>query len=131
MNQHRAARGRPTLDNPKKQITLRLDEDVIARFTKVTQKAFAACVENADPCMDALLSQVSGLDRANQNDQWKRVKELMTDKTTTEVGLGAFDAERMCADYKMVETYFELEKPFDIETVYTNKYLDMAIKMPK
>lgn len=110
---------------------LKDNEEVIARFTKVTQKAFAACVENADPCMDALLSQVSGLDRANQNDQWKRVKELMTDKTTTEVGLGAFDAERMRADYKMVETYFELEKPFDIETVYTNKYLDMAIKMPK
>ncbi|WP_288429131.1 BrnA antitoxin family protein [uncultured Agrobacterium sp.] len=32
MKQHRAARGRPALDNPKKQITLRLDEDVIARF---------------------------------------------------------------------------------------------------
>lgn len=28
----RATRGRPALENPKKQITLRLDEDVIARF---------------------------------------------------------------------------------------------------
>ncbi|MGH6761616.1 MAG: ABC transporter substrate-binding protein [Phyllobacterium sp.] len=110
---------------------LKDNEDVVRRFAKVTQKAFAACVEDEAPCMDALLSQVSGLDRSNQMDQWKRVKELMTDKTTTEVGLGAFDTERMRADYKMVETYFELEKPFDIETVYTNNFLDMAIKMPK
>ncbi|WP_284776906.1 BrnA antitoxin family protein [Agrobacterium sp. lyk4-40-TYG-31] len=28
----RTPRGRPTLENPKKQITLRLDEDVITRF---------------------------------------------------------------------------------------------------
>ncbi len=28
----RRARGRPALDNPKKQVTLRLDSDVIARF---------------------------------------------------------------------------------------------------
>ncbi|OHV59750.1 hypothetical protein LCM4577_19790 [Mesorhizobium sp. LCM 4577] len=28
----RRSRGRPALDNPKKQVTLRLDSDVIARF---------------------------------------------------------------------------------------------------
>ncbi|MGX5803895.1 BrnA antitoxin family protein [Bradyrhizobium sp. Arg314] len=28
----RRARGRPALDNPKKQVTLRLDSDVVARF---------------------------------------------------------------------------------------------------
>lgn len=32
MEEHRKARGRPALAHPKKQVTLRLDEDVIARF---------------------------------------------------------------------------------------------------
>lgn len=32
MEEHRKSRGRPSLSHPKKQITLRLDEDVIARF---------------------------------------------------------------------------------------------------
>ncbi len=32
MEDHRRSRGRPTVAHPKKQITLRLDEDVIAKF---------------------------------------------------------------------------------------------------
>ncbi|MES5097334.1 BrnA antitoxin family protein [Agrobacterium sp. BA1120] len=32
MDEVRATRGRPALENTKKQITLRLDEDVVARF---------------------------------------------------------------------------------------------------
>jgi uncharacterized protein (DUF4415 family) len=32
MEEHRQSRGRPSLEHPKKQITLRLDEDVIAKF---------------------------------------------------------------------------------------------------
>ncbi|WP_075290168.1 BrnA antitoxin family protein [Pararhizobium arenae] len=32
MEEHRRSRGRPSLDQPKKQITLRLDEEVISKF---------------------------------------------------------------------------------------------------
>lgn len=32
MEDHRRSRGRPAMAHPKKQITLRLDEDVIAKF---------------------------------------------------------------------------------------------------
>ncbi len=32
MEEHRRSRGRPSVAHPKKQITLRLDEDVIAKF---------------------------------------------------------------------------------------------------
>ncbi len=32
MEEHRRSRGRPLLEHPKKQITLRLDEDVVAKF---------------------------------------------------------------------------------------------------
>lgn len=32
IEEHRKSRGRPLLEHPKKQVTLRLDEDVIAKF---------------------------------------------------------------------------------------------------
>jgi NitT/TauT family transport system substrate-binding protein len=106
------------------------NQELVADFAAVTQRAFAACVENVDPCLEALMAEVSGLDHANQTDQWNRIKELMADETTTTVALGAFNPERMAADYEMVATYFELEQPFEIEDAYTNEYLDESIKMP-
>lgn len=106
------------------------NQELVAQFAAVTQRAFAACVEDVDPCLEALMAEVSGLDRENQVDQWKRITELMTDETTTTVALGAFDPERMTADYETVATYFELEQPFDVEDAYTNEYLDESIKMP-
>ncbi|MDM7850610.1 ABC transporter substrate-binding protein [Pseudochrobactrum kiredjianiae] len=110
---------------------LKKNPELVRKFTQVTQKAFEACVKDKNPCLDALLSQVSGLDRSNQENQWNRIQELMRDKTTTEVGLGAFDDARMKRDYDMVEKYFDLEKPFDFKTAYSNDYLDLSIKMPK
>ncbi|HLT78737.1 MAG TPA: ABC transporter substrate-binding protein [Ferrovibrio sp.] len=107
------------------------NKDKVAKFVAVSQKAFAACVADVSPCLKALMSSVSGLDEANQRDQWNRIKELMTDPTTTGVALGAFDAKRMQADYEMVKTYFGMEKDFDIAKVYTNEFLDKNVKMTK
>jgi NitT/TauT family transport system substrate-binding protein len=98
-------------------------------FVKVTQKAFAACVANVDPCLKALLDQVSGLDKENQERQWERIKFLMTDDFTTSKALGWIDAERMKKDYDLVQTYLGMEKPFAVETAFTTKFLDTSIKM--
>jgi NitT/TauT family transport system substrate-binding protein len=106
-------------------------KDIVARFTKVSQKAFAACVADVSPCLKDLLANVSGLDEPNQRDQWNRIKELMADPTTTSVALGAFDAKRMQSDYDLVKTYFGMEKDFDVAKVYTNEFLDTSIKMTK
>lgn len=106
------------------------NKEVVAQFAAITQRAFAACVEDIDPCLEALMAEVSGLDHDNQVDQWNRIKELMADETTTTVALGAFNDERMKVDYQTVETYFELEQPFDVGTAYTNEFLDESIKMP-
>ncbi|QCO56052.1 ABC transporter substrate-binding protein [Pseudorhodobacter turbinis] len=103
--------------------------DTVGKFAAVSQKAFAACVADFQPCLDALMSEVSGLEPENQKNQWNRIKELMRDETTQTVALGAFSPERMAADYGMVATYFDLKEPFDIETVYTNEFLDTSIKM--
>jgi NitT/TauT family transport system substrate-binding protein len=102
---------------------------LIEDFVKITQKAFAACVADAAPCLKALLDQVSGLDKENQERQWERIKFLMTDDFTTTKALGWIDAERMKKDYDLVQTYLGMEKPFAVETAFTTKFLDTSIKM--
>jgi len=104
-------------------------KEAVKTFVAVTQLAFATCVKDQEPCLNALLSDVSGLDLANQRNQWRRIKELMRDKTTTTVALGWFDPQRMTSDYDLVKTYFGMDKPFDVKTTYTNEFLDQKIKM--
>ncbi len=110
---------------------LKAKRAAVAGFIRVTQKAFAACVADAKPCLDALMAVSSGLKRPNQEDQWARVKELMTDKFTTSVALGYMDPGRMAQDYELVATYFKMKAPFDIKTAYTNEFLDRSVKMTK
>jgi NitT/TauT family transport system substrate-binding protein len=110
---------------------LRDHREVVKRFVDVTQRAFAACVGDVDPCLKALFAEVSGLDDRVQHDQWNRIKELMRDPGTTTVALGWFDPKRMESDYELVKTYFGLEKPFDVREAYTDDFLDTSIKMTK
>jgi len=98
-------------------------------FVRITQKAYAACVADFEPCLKVLLEQVSGLDREEQLMQWRRIKELMTDEFTTTKGLGWIDGERMKKDYDLVQTYLSIEKPFAVETAFTTRLLDPAVKM--
>jgi NitT/TauT family transport system substrate-binding protein len=98
-------------------------------FVKISQKAFAACVADVEPCLKALLDQVSGLDKENQQRQWERIKFLMTDDFTTTRALGWIDAERMKKDYELVQTYLGMEKPFAVESAFSTKLLDTSIKM--
>src|SRR6478672_486513 len=45
---------------------------LVEDFVRITQKAYAACVADFDPCLKALLDQVTGLDREEQILQWGR-----------------------------------------------------------
>ena len=36
----------------------------------------------------------------------------------------------MEGDYKLVDEYLKMEKPYDVKTAYTNEFLDKAVKMP-
>jgi NitT/TauT family transport system substrate-binding protein len=98
-------------------------------FVKISQKAFAACVADVTPCLKALLDQVSGLDKENQERQWERIKFLMTDEFTITKALGWIDAERMKKDYELVQNYLGMEKPFAVETAFATRLLDPSIKM--
>lgn len=108
---------------------LQKNPKLVEDFVRISQKAFAACVADVTPCLKALLDQVSGLDKENQERQWERIKFLMTDEFTTTKALGWIDGERMKKDYELVQTYLGMEKPFDIQTAFTSKMLDPSIKM--
>jgi len=110
---------------------LRDKKDKVAAFTKVTQKAFADCVANSKPCIDALVEAHGALKFDNELENWNLVMDLMSDQTSQTSGLGWMDDKRMADDYKLVETFFTLDKPFDIKSAYTNAFLDPSIKMTK
>ncbi|SLN27870.1 ABC transporter substrate-binding protein [Oceanibacterium hippocampi] len=110
---------------------LKEHKDAVAAFVKVTQNAFHECAVNPDPCVEALVEANTGLTAENEKQNWLLVAELMSDETSRNVALGYFKPERMDADYELVEAYFNLEKPFDINDVYTNEFIDMSVKMPQ
>lgn len=110
---------------------LKANPAVVEAFVKVTQKAFHTCVVAPEPCIDALVEANKGLKKDNELQNWALVVELMSDETSRSVALGHFDDARMKSDYELIETYFNLETPFDITRTYTNEFLDTGIRMPK
>jgi NitT/TauT family transport system substrate-binding protein len=107
---------------------LKAKPDVVRNFVKVTQKAYAACAKNVEPCITALINANSGLKRPSSMANWALVKELMDADSSRNGAIGYFDPARMDADYKLIEAYFKLEKPFDINGAYRNDFLDMSVK---
>ena len=106
------------------------NRDAVQNFVAVTQRAFAACVETPEPCIEALVTANTGLQTDNELQNWALVVELMTDETSTTKGLGYFDPERLANDSEHTETYFEVDQPFDILEEVTNDFIDPSIVVP-
>jgi NitT/TauT family transport system substrate-binding protein len=110
---------------------LKKNKPVIDKFVKVTQRAFAACVKEPKPCVQALVEANGALQFDNEMQNWALVEVLMSDKFSKSVALGIHDDARMKADYELVRDYIGLDKPFDVKATYTNEFLDRSIKMTK
>jgi NitT/TauT family transport system substrate-binding protein len=110
---------------------LKKHKKVIANFVRVTQKAFAACVADPKPCIQALIDANGALKFDNELTNWGLVEVLMSDKFSREVALGYHDPARMRSDYALVKEYIGVEKPYDVKSAYTNEFLDRSIKMTK
>lgn len=104
---------------------------LVDRFVKVTQRAFAACVAQPNPCVQALVEANGALKFDNELTNWRLVEVLMSDRFSREMALGIHEDGRMKADYELVREYIGIDKPFDVRTTYTNEFLDRSIKMPK
>jgi NitT/TauT family transport system substrate-binding protein len=107
------------------------NKPLIDKFVKVTQRAFAACVKDPKPCVQALIDANGALSYDNEMVNWQLVEVLMSDKSSREVALGIHDDARMKADYELVRDYVGIDKPYDVKTTYTNEFLDRSIKMTK
>lgn len=110
---------------------LEANRPLIGKFVKVTQRAFAECVEKPEPCVQALVDANGALKFDNELANWKLVEVLMSDKFSREVALGIHEDKRMHDDYELVREYVGLDRSFDVKTVYTNEFLDRSIRMPK
>jgi NitT/TauT family transport system substrate-binding protein len=107
------------------------NKPMIGKFVEVTQRAFAACVKDPKPCVQALIDANGALSLENEMVNWQLVEVLMSDKTSREVALGIHDDARMKADYELVRDYVGIDKPFDVKSTYTNEFLDRSIRMSK
>jgi NitT/TauT family transport system substrate-binding protein len=108
---------------------LRKNKATVAKFVRVTQRAFAECVKQPKPCVQALVDANGALKFDNELTNWELVEVLMSDKISQTVALGWHDDGRMKADYALVRDYVGIDKPFDVKTVYTNEFLDKSLKM--
>ncbi|MGH8514195.1 MAG: ABC transporter substrate-binding protein [Gammaproteobacteria bacterium] len=109
---------------------LKANRDKAEKFVKITQKAFADCAKTPEPCVQALVEANGALLYQNELDNWHLVTILMNDETSRTVALGWHDDKRMADDYKLVDEYLKMEKPYDIKSAYTNEFLDKNVKMP-
>ena len=108
---------------------LKKNRATVEKFTKVTQRAFAECVKQPKPCVQALIDANGALSFDNELVNWQLVEVLMSDKVSQTVALGWHDDKRMQDDYNLVKDYVGVDKPFDVKTTYTNDFLDKSIKM--
>jgi len=107
------------------------NKPAIDKFVKVTQRAFAACVKDPKPCVQALVEAGGALKFDNEMTNWSLVEVLMSDRFSKTVALGIHDDARMKADYELVRDFVGIDKPFDVKTTYTNEFLDRSIRMTK
>jgi NitT/TauT family transport system substrate-binding protein len=105
------------------------NKPMIGKFVRVTQRAFAACVKESKPCVQALIDANGALSFDNELVNWQLVEVLMSDRISQTVALGWHDDARMKADYELVRDYIGIDKPFDVKSTYTNEFLDKSIKM--
>jgi NitT/TauT family transport system substrate-binding protein len=110
---------------------LKKNKPTVAKFVRVTQRAFAQCAKEPKPCVQALIDANGALSFDNELVNWELVEVLMSDRISQTVALGWHDDARMQADYALVRDYVGIDKPFDVKTTYTNEFLDKSIKMPK
>ncbi|MGJ7511175.1 hypothetical protein [Variovorax sp. GT1P44] len=92
----------------------------------VVQRAYAACLQNPQPCNENLAEAASQqLDDVNAS--WKNVETLLIDDASRRLALGAFDPKRIEADYNIVKEIYDV-KAFKPSAVFTNDLLDKSIK---
>jgi NitT/TauT family transport system substrate-binding protein len=109
--------------------TLQTKRDALRRMIGVTQRAYAACLTDAKPCLAALIKNVTGVKLDVAEGEWLRLSELMVSDDWKKNAVGWFDAQRMKADYDLIVSYMGVDKPYDPAKSFTADLLDKSIKL--
>lgn len=112
-----------------KESALASKQKAVEAFVKVSQKAFAACMANFQPCLDAVASSTTGLNLVTENKSWKRIKFLLSDEASQKTALGWIDGGRVAKDYQLIATTMGIDKPFDPKQAFTTEFLDRSVKV--
>ena len=110
---------------------LRAKQSLVRVFVQTTQRAFAACAANPEPCLQAVVTENSGLKIENERETWRLTMELMDDSNARDIALGWFDPKRVADDYELVDRHFKFDKQFAPASAYSNDLLDKSIRLPR
>ncbi len=107
------------------ELTRRAPE-LVRRFVAVTQQAWAQCLAQPAPCVDALLAEHPQLDGAREQAVWELVAQSYRLDPAPPQTLGAFDPARVAG------TLAELDAAFGTQTNAgsgtDNAFLDLRIR---
>lgn len=109
--------------------TLQTKRDELKRLVAVTQRAYAACLVKPDPCLAALVKNVTGVDPTVAEGEWRRLSELMVSDDWKKDAVGWLDAQRIKSDYDLIATYMGVDHPYDPNKAFTQELLDKSIKL--
>ena len=95
----------------------------------MTQRAWAQCLAQPAPCVDALLAEHPQLDRAREQSVWELVARFYRSAPDPPQPLGAFDSARVAS------ALADLDSAFDAQTggrgAIDNAFLDPEIRAPR
>lgn len=112
-----------------KESALSAKRQAVEAFVKVSQKAFAACIANFQPCLDAVAASTTGLNLVTENKSWKRIKFLLGDEASQKIALGWLDGDRVAKDYQLIAGTMGIEKPFEPKDAFTTDFLDRSVRV--
>ena len=101
---------------------------LVGKFVAATQRAWAQCLAEPQPCLDALLAQHPHLDRAHEVALWQLVERLYSDPAARDTVLGAFDSTRVDVAVRDVESALVTANAVSAPT--TNQFLSQQIRVP-
>lgn len=106
--------------------TLRREPDLLRRFVRVTQRAFASCLASAQPCIDALRKHRPELDAGDQRTLFALIAELNRAASATTGPLGAFDLQRAASTLQLLRATYGISlEPSDL---VSNDFVDPRIE---
>jgi ABC-type nitrate/sulfonate/bicarbonate transport system substrate-binding protein len=104
------------------------DPDLLERFLKATMKGLQYAFDNRGEAVDIVLRFAQNADREHQVFMLETEIADATSPLTDEHGLGWMTAGQWRALYDHLEAFEALPEPFDVETVYTDRFLKAVYK---